>query len=139
MSHFDDVKSFHQKFGLLVSEQPTHLTRRKLRERVECLQEELEEFMLAVDSQSLPEQADALIDLVYFALGTAVMMGLPWDELWADVQRANMSKVRGETKRGHKVDVTKPVGWVAPQGHGILARHGYQGYDGEEYCLDDAL
>ena len=51
----------------------------------------------------------------------------------------NHIKAEGGQAIFHKVDVTKPVGWVAPQGHGILARHGYQGYDGEEYCLDDAL
>lgn len=148
-SHFGDVKAFHQKFGLLVGESPRHLTRRKLKERVECLLEELTEFAEACGlniyggddgevvvgdgymipsmmDQDLPAQADALIDLVYFALGTAVMMGLPWQQLWDDVQRANLSKVRGETKRGHKVDVTKPEGWVGPQGEKILIDHGYQ-------------
>lgn len=155
-SHFGDVKEFHQKFGLLVGEQPRHLTRRKLKERIECMLEELTEFAEACDlsigmsqtdsgdhklsvidmfgeDQDLPAQADALVDLVYFALGTAVMMGLPWQALWDDVQRANMTKVRGETKRGHRVDVTKPAGWVGPQGEDILEAHGY---DRETYYLN---
>src|SRR3546814_5926129 len=75
--------------------------------------------------QNLAQQADALVDLVYVALGTAVMLGLPWDWLWNDVQRANMAKVRGMTKRGHAVDVTKPPGWQGPQNQRILDLAGY--------------
>lgn len=140
-----DVYQFHEKFGLLLSTRPTHLTQRKLIERIECLQEELDEFIKAcgveriepnadrereknykvVDSQDIAGQADALVDLVYFALGTAVMMGLPFRALWDDVQRANMAKVRGVTQRGHKVDVKKPEGWVGPQTMKVLEAHGY--------------
>ncbi len=113
------------------------MTKRKLVERVECLQEELTEFAQACEAQDLEAQADALVDLIYFALGTAVMLGLPWKQLWRDVQRANMAKERGETQRGHKVDVRKPAGWVPPQGLAILQRAGYVGYPGEGGCLDD--
>lgn len=78
------------------------------------------------DAQDIDEQADALIDLVYVAKGTAVMMGLPWDMLWDDVQRANMSKEAGVGKRGHLVDCIKPPGWVPPQTHEILQLAGYR-------------
>lgn len=163
-----DVAAFHTKFGLLHADVPRHLTRRKLKERVEFLLEELTEFATACglfithmqdedgnyhtyveddgqDDQNLAEQADALIDLVYVAHGTAVMLGLPWKHLWSDVQRANMSKVRGMTKRGHAVDVTKPEGWVGPQTERILNTVGYQrglyenefGYIDEAACHDD--
>lgn len=141
MTHFSDVKAFHQKFGLMVGDVPRHLTKRKLGERIQFLKEELDEFAEAsgysltksngtyeLDTgfeQDLAAQADALIDLVYVAIGTAVQLGLPWQCLWDDVQRANMSKVRGETKRGHKVDVTKPEGWVGPRTSEILISHGY--------------
>lgn len=121
----EDVRAFHKKFDILNNDQPTMLTRRKLQERIECMQEELDEFKSAVLTQDFPEQADALIDLVYFAKGTAVMMGLPWEELWNDVQRANMEKVRGVGKRGHSVDMVKPEGWTPPNGLQILSEHGY--------------
>lgn len=147
---FQDVRDFHQKFELLCFDKPGHLTQRKLKERIEFMQEELDEFIegagfkynLANDlefhdpsPQDLAKQADALVDLVYVALGTAVMLGLPWDWLWDDVQRANMAKVRGMTKRGHAVDVTKPPGWQGPQTQRILDLAGYQ-RDTEE--RDDA-
>jgi len=44
--------------------------------------------------QDLPQIADALVDLVYVALGTSHLHGFPWPVLWNDVQRANMSKER---------------------------------------------
>ena len=80
---------------------------------------------LHAPTQDFPEQADALIDLAYVAMGTGVMLGLPWQPLWDDVQRANMSKVRGVTGRGHAVDLAKPPGWVAPKTQEILIAHGY--------------
>lgn len=167
---FNDVRMFHQKFGMLDSATPTHLTKRKLTERIKFLQEELNEFaegcgldneyhkstesMEIVDSgadQDLAAQADALVDLVYVALGTASMMGLPWIELWEDVQRANLSKVRGvKPTRNNKVDVIKPAGWVGPKTKAILLTAGYDQalfsspcrFSGErvideEKCLDD--
>lgn len=158
-----DVAAFHTKFGLLHADVPRHLTRRKLKERVEFLLEELQEFakgcgleivgvgpdgyhgnVAIIESgsgdQNLAEQADALVDLVYVAHGTAVMLGLPWKHLWDDVQRANMSKVRGMTKRGHAVDVTKPEGWVGPQTERILNTVGYQRglYENEFDYIDEA-
>lgn len=158
----EDVRDFHVKFGLIAHGVPGHLTKRKLNERVEFLQEELNEFKAACDAQDLAEQADALIDLVYVAKGTAVMLGLPWEDLWLDVQRANMTKMRGVGKRGHQVDVIKPKGWQGPMTAEILYKFGYnpESYsvarrssgilsvafdeDGqliirEELCRDDAL
>lgn len=141
----EDVRAFHNKFGILDSGRvPTMLSRRKLQERIECMQEELDELKKAVSEQNFPEQADALIDLVYFAKGTAVMMGLPWDDLWNDVQRANMSKVRGVGKRGHAVDMIKPHGWKKPDGESILNGAGFDvntfsqnGQVNDYLCLDD--
>ena len=120
-----DVAKFQLKFGQLVYKHPGHLTHRKLQERIDFLQEELDEFKKACDEQDLAEQADALVDLVYVALGTANMLGLPFDELWSDVQRANMAKKRGVGKRGHLVDCIKPEGWVGPKTMDILIANGY--------------
>jgi predicted HAD superfamily Cof-like phosphohydrolase len=62
--------------------------------------------------------ADALVDIVYVAMGTAYMMGLPWQQLWDEVQRSNMDKVRAsdasQSKRKNSLDVVKPQGWVGP-------------------------
>lgn len=49
-----------------------------------------------------------------------------WDELWNDVQRANMSKVRATdpsaSKRGSAWDVVKPIGWVPPRTEELVAK-----------------
>lgn len=138
----DDVVSFNLKFSMLVGHRPQHLTKRKLTERARFLREELDEFIEAaglyyddeqgfsvVDvAQDLAGMADALVDIVYVAKGTAVMMGLGevWPELWAEVQRANMAKERGVGKRGNLVDCVKPIGWLPPDHASILARAGYK-------------
>lgn len=122
---YKDVDKLHKKFGLLRFKNPGHLSKRKMDERIAFLQEELREFMVAADNDDIAGQADALVDLVYVALGTARMMGLPWKDLWDDVQRANMAKVRGMGPRGHKVDLIKPEGWVQPRTLRILTDAGY--------------
>lgn len=127
-----DVLDFQTKFGHITNTLPSHLTKRKLNERIECMQEELDEFRQACDLQDLSGQVDALIDLVYFALGTANMLGLPWQNLWNDVHEANMKKVAGITKRGHKVDCIKPDGWIGPITCKILIDAGYEGHNLEQ-------
>lgn len=168
---FADVGQFLTKFGMLQFDTPGHLSAGKLKERIELLQEELDEFIEAAGfkwspghgyveydpidnpgAQHLGNQADALVDLVYIALGTAHMLGLPWDWLWDDVQRANMAKVRGvKPGRDHAVDVIKPDGWLGPQTNRILELAGYKHADWwacgpqgdetwnliEENCRDD--
>ena len=131
----NQVAAMHRQFGILVSEKPTRLTRRKLGERIACLREELEELIVAANESDLPAMADALVDLVVFAKGTAVMMGLPWAALYDDVMRANLAKVRGVGKRGHKVDLVKPPGWQPPRGRVVLIVHGYDPADPTE--VDD--
>lgn len=169
-TNFEDVQDFHAKFNQLAPDGPTHLTKRKLAERANFMLEELREFASAAglqlcslcdgeefeflnitnDDQDLPLQADALVDLVYVALGTAAMMGLPWQELWDDVQRANMAKeMRIVTHRvgsqHPKAMIGKPDGWVGPRTAEILDEAGYiredfVGRDGtiaDVLCLDD--
>jgi predicted HAD superfamily Cof-like phosphohydrolase len=133
---FDDVKEFHETFGQLVGELPRFLSPRKADERWKFMMEELEEFSKALHESDIDGMADALIDLVYVAKGTAVMMGLPWRQLWDDVHGANMRKVPGLTHRGNLVDVCKPKGWVKPRGLEILK---YNGFDHNNlYCIEGA-
>jgi NTP pyrophosphatase (non-canonical NTP hydrolase) len=133
-----DVLTFFNKFGHLANDVPVHVTKRKLKERLACLREEVQEFADAIETQDLPEQVDALIDLIYFAKGTALMLGVGeiWTKLWTEVQRANMTKEPGVTKRGHRFDCVKPMGWQAPQLLPILEK---AGYDRDRFALDDHI
>lgn len=119
-SNFADVKAFHVKFGLPHSQLPQLLEPDIYRFRTDFMAEELREFDEAMEVADLPHAADALIDLVYVAMGTAVMMGIPWQLLWDAVQAANMNKVRASNAedersvRKHTLDVVKPPGWQPP-------------------------
>lgn len=135
-SNFEDVGNFHTKFGLYsVTESGAHPTgeehNKELMEfRVKFLHEELREFEEGLADGDIAQMGDALIDLVYVALGTAHMLGLPWEVLWADVQRANMSKERAapdgsNSKRGSSFDVIKPEGWIPPQTDALLEQYGF--------------
>lgn len=77
-----------------------------------------------------PQAFDALIDLVYVALGTAHLLGYPWQVGWNAVQSANMAKERAasaeDSKRGSSFDVIKPPGWSPPNIERILDDHGWR-------------
>lgn len=139
-----DVLQFMLKFGQVPRKEdgtefttPHRITLRKLLERYDFMLEELHEFLCATDPEfgahNMAELADALVDLVYVAKGTANLLNLPWDELWDDVQRANMAKERGVGKRGNLVDCIKPAGWVPPKTQAILEAHGFNAADHTEW------
>lgn len=127
-TNFADVHQFHTHFGLPAPKLPEQLEHSVFRFRHDFMEEELEEFRAAYRDGDLAKQADALIDLVYVAMGTAVMMGIPWQLLWDEVQRKNMEKIRvnAETLAGstrqHPFDIVKPEGWTPPDIEGLLSQ-----------------
>ena len=123
MSNFDDIYRMHQHHRLPIETGPCFLPASDQLFRSGFLREELLEFDAACQRADLPEAADALIDLVVVAMGTAVMMGLPWEALWADVRRANMTKERGTSERAHGgFDLGKPAGWEPPRSAHVIDR-----------------
>ncbi len=109
-----DVKEFHDKFGHPCPDQPIMLDKKRALSRAKWMNEEVSEFLIA---DNIYEQADAMIDLLYFALGTMVEMGLEADELFAIVQEANMSKLWADGKPHYNPKdgkVIKPEGWEDP-------------------------
>ena len=120
-SMLDDVADFHlEVLQLTATESPTLLSQEFCMERFRFMSEEIEEFVDAGIKGDMVGVADALADVIYVALGTAYQMGLPFQAIWDHVHRANMRKVRGETKRGNSIDARKPEGWVSPEA-GIAA------------------
>lgn len=112
--------------GLPIPAQPTLLRGARLEWANAAMQEELTEFNEAAASNSLPDAADALIDLVYFALGRLVEMGVNPAKVFDDVHAANMLKKRGDlpAKRPGSLgyDAVKPPGWLPPT-HAWLNEH----------------
>jgi len=215
---YQDVKAFQEKFGVPMPDQLTPLNDEAYNFRLEFLREEKNEFIDCHQKRDIEGCIDALLDEVYVACGTALMMGvsvhqwsdifykslmdhenpskiildkrypqptelrfLPdeeynkaislfdthlnlfvhhsyyqnvllcanemsnivilcynvalrmglqypvWREMWDDVQRANMTKVRAtsasQSKRKTSLDVVKPEGWIGPNGGAILDKH----------------
>ena len=73
---WNDVREFHEKFGHPCPDAPRMLDKKRSLSRAKWMNEEVAEFLVAED---IYEQADAMIDLMYFALGTMVEMGLEPD------------------------------------------------------------
>jgi hypothetical protein len=113
-----DVLAFQQKFQIPMASAPSWLPDALFEFRFKHLEEELKEFKDTSAAGDMHGAADALVDLVYVAQGIALMMGLPWPMLWAEVQRKNMQKVRAvnaeDPKRSSSFDVLKPEGWTSP-------------------------
>lgn len=86
---WNDVREFHESSVIRVRMHPVCWIKRSL-SRAKWMNEEVAEFLVAED---IYEQADAMIDTMYFALGTMVEMGLEPDELFEIVQQANMAKL----------------------------------------------
>ena len=121
-TNYELVAMMHKKFGILPHLEPTLLDTDDFLGRMEMVLEEVMEAMRGHRNRDLPEVADALIDCAVFLMGTAHLMGLPWDELFAEVQRANCTKERGTGIRKNKLDLIKPPGWTSPNIAGILFR-----------------
>ncbi|MDR2786574.1 MAG: HAD family hydrolase [Treponema sp.] len=108
------VRDFHVKFNHPVSRTPRMLNSDRVTARGSWMQEELDEFYAA---ENIYEQADAMIDLIYFALGTLVEMGIKPDEIFEIVHKANMSKLWPDGTPRYKDDgkTLKPPGWQDPE------------------------
>lgn len=156
-----DVLEFHQKFGLAYDGPPRALPDDVREFRVRFLNEERQEYAGAVKDlrnlqtlvemaaseagqrltvELLAQQLDALVDLVYVALGNAVMQGFItgrgaaeiFNVAWRRVHAANMAKERArpdgsDSKRGNASDVVKPPGWRAPDHSDLVADHAHRG------------
>ena len=111
---WNDVRLFHEKFGSPHPDVPTMLTEKRARARADWMREEIDEFL---EAGTLTDQADAMIDLIYFALGTLVEMGVEPDELFEIVHNANMAKKwpDGKVHRNEMSKVIKPSTWEDPE------------------------
>lgn len=125
-AELEDVHEFQTKFGIPMKRTPEFLDEDAYKFRVNFMREELQEFLDACAAQNLPEAADALGDLVYVAMGLALMMGLPWADIWDEIHKANLTKVRvtgaDQSKRGSMLDVVKPEGFKHPDHTPALLR-----------------
>jgi len=123
------VANFMTKYGMRRS---TRLRSHKLTENVQefrllTMLEEVTEYEEATKDGQPEDILDALLDLLYYTLGTAWSHGFTAEQIdngFALVHAANMEKVKSEkvsvSGRGCKYDVVKPPGWEPPNLRAML-------------------
>ena len=110
-----DVERFLQTvIDLPIPSSPKSLSLARKSYALAHMFEEITEFASA---NIMADETDALIDLVYVALGRLVEMGIAPVALFGEVHAANMRKERGTVAKrpyslGH--DAVKPPGWTGP-------------------------
>lgn len=112
------VREFHEKFGVANRQTPGIPGGGINFLRKELIKEEFFEFLRAWNRDDLVEMADALADLTYVILGTALSYGIPLDPVFNEVHRSNMLKTGGATRPDGKI--LKPEGWQPPDIESIL-------------------
>ncbi|MFP7480217.1 HAD family hydrolase [Terribacillus saccharophilus] len=112
---FEMVKQFQKAMEQPVAEKPTVMDAPRRCARYNYMGEELQEFLSA---KTEVDQADAMIDLIYLAIGTLVELGVKPERLFEIVHEANMSKLWQDGKprfRESDGKVLKPPHFVRPE------------------------
>jgi predicted HAD superfamily Cof-like phosphohydrolase len=106
------VRAFHIATGQPHKSTPGDISdeRKLLRERL--IREEFYELVYAMDKGLMAATADAIADLLYVVLGTAVELGIDMDPIFQAVHNANMTKINGPVREDGKQ--LKPEGWQPP-------------------------
>jgi hypothetical protein len=123
MSNFTDTDKFLKKLKIKKSSGIALLPDDVMKSRYAHMIEEVNEFQYSNNMSDIHGCVDALIDVVYIALGTANMLGLnedQWNECWDKVHAANMSKELSLDTEGHKLGVKKPANFIAPDFASVL-------------------
>lgn len=128
---FKNVTEFNRE--IINLEQVEYLNQERLEWFKTTINEELGEFEKANKSYILAKEAnededillechvdmiDAIMDLIYFALGRLYEIGVDDDDfnaMWDAIHTANMTKKRGNKGRGSDADAIKPEGWQGPE------------------------
>jgi len=104
MTYEDMVLEFHKIYGLPIGEEPGFPDDIARGMRRALILEEVAEYLQAEIDDDLVEVADALADLVYVAIGAAITYGVPFDKIFNEVQRSNMSKLGRDGKPIYRED-----------------------------------
>lgn len=117
----EQVKEFHEKFGLKIAEEKEDSPNKSLIQlRISLIMEEFQETIEALDVlyrdapffylEDYAKAIKELADLMYVVLGTAVSFGIDMEKVFDEVHRSNMSKVweDGTIKRREDGKILKP-------------------------------
>lgn len=111
MQEYYDVREFHDKFNLPQQDTPNVPDDAVRDFRVDRIQEEYDELLVALAQSDLPAIAQEGVDLIYVVLGTFAMYGIDPTPVWKAVHGANMAKAQHPDQLGKPL---KPEGWRKP-------------------------
>jgi hypothetical protein len=89
--------------------------------RMKLLDEETGELSEAVIAGDIVEIADALADIVYVAVGIAISSGIPFDAVFREVHRSNMTKFIGGPVTNTDGKIVKGPHYEPPDIAGVLS------------------
>jgi len=90
--------------------------------RLHLIMEETVELLQAHRKGDLHQVADSIGDLLVVTYGLAHLCNMQMDDVFAEIHRCNMLKVKGTGSRGYGSDLVKPPGWTPPDLTHILKR-----------------
>lgn len=107
------VRNFQRCAGQPASDKPVMVESNRVRTRIKWITEELKEYQ---EAETIYEQADALVDTLYYLLGAFVESGIDADRLFEIVHQSNMQKISSDVLivRDDDTKIEKPAGWVHP-------------------------
>ena len=93
-----EVRYLHEKLKVPSSDTPkVPEDHHEMVDRAKLFNEEVDRFALAAVEGDMTKMAHALVDLVYAAKGTAIMLGLPWGELWKKIHQCNVRNLSAQS------------------------------------------
>jgi predicted HAD superfamily Cof-like phosphohydrolase len=94
------VKEFHEKFNVLVSDDPTLIPDDRSGNRYRLMKDEVEEYLSGVKEKDVENIAKEISDILYAVYGTILEHGLQdkIESIFEEVHRSNMSKDYHEYK-----------------------------------------
>ena len=119
-----DVTDFHEKFDCKIGEAPGFPDHETMRLRLALIREEIMELSTAYIEKDFPSFVDAIADSIYVLLGTSISAGVDIRPVWEEVQKTNMAKVPGNSRKDGKV--LKPEGWIEPDVKKVLKKQGWK-------------
>ena len=98
MTNFEKVGLFMTTFGQEVKKKSGFSSNKINDLRINLIEEELNEFKVAMSKKDLKEVADALTDILYVTYGAGHAFGINLDDCFEEVQKSNMSKLGQDGK-----------------------------------------
>lgn len=113
MGYTSQVAEFTQACHDDLPQKPTLMTKEAVSFIRTMVNDELDELE---EANTVVDQADALVDAIYYICDCAARHGVNLDNLFKIVHGANMKKVvNGKVIRRDDGKILKPEGWEAPE------------------------